>query len=73
MHYFTGLGAAVVLSKEDRTVLSFVVNEAAWTQPEDFAAVRNLVRRTAAAVGGLPVTLRLLNRAWEHQREVWIQ
>jgi hypothetical protein len=73
VHYFTGQGGAVVLSKENITMLSFVVNEAAWTRPEAFAAMQSLARRAAASVGGLPVTLRLLNRTWELQREAWIQ
>jgi hypothetical protein len=73
VHYLTGLGTTVVLSKEDATMLSFVVNEAAWTRPEAFAAMQSLVRGAAASVGGLPVTLRLVNREWHLEREAQIQ
>jgi hypothetical protein len=59
--YFTDQGATVELSKGNATVVSFVLAGGAWRRPEVLAAFVRLIRRTAPAVGGLPITLRLLN------------
>jgi hypothetical protein len=71
--FFLGRGATVWLSKEDGVTLTFVVTEAAWTRPEAFASFQNLARQVAESVGGLPVTLRLVNAGLETQREDLIQ
>jgi hypothetical protein len=57
------------LAKGDATSISFVVDDGVWDRPEAVAAFGQLVRRVAPAVGGLPVTLRLLNAAMEPKKE----
>lgn len=57
---FTGQGAIVWLSREDVTTLSFVVNESGL-QPQVIGGLQNVVRQVAPSLGGLPITLRLLD------------
>jgi hypothetical protein len=71
--YFTDQGASVELSKDGRTVISFVVNAGAWDRPEIVGAFVRLVRRAAAAVGGLPITLRLLDPNMDPRREAAVR
>ena len=66
-------GASVELSKGGRTTISFVVNDGAWEQPAIVNALAGLTRRAAASVGGLPVTLRLLNSNMESEKEAVVQ
>ena len=54
-------GFLVLLSKEDATAVSFVVDDGAWNNPATVNDFEILLRGTASSVGGLPVTLRLLS------------
>ena len=57
---FTGQGAIVWLSREDVTTLSFVVNEGGLQTPV-IGGLETVVRQVAPSIGGLPITLRLLD------------
>jgi hypothetical protein len=71
--YFTDQGASVELTKGTGTVISFVVSDGAWERPEVVAAFARLVRRAAASVGGLPITLRLLDPNMGPEREAVVR
>jgi hypothetical protein len=62
MGFLSDKGAGVILSKgKEGTVVSFVVNDGAWNQPEVVFAFEEIVREVAPSVGGFPIKLRLLN------------
>ena len=65
-------GAAVVLSRDPGTGISFVVANDVWDRPAAVAAFERLVRTVAPAVGGLPVELRLLNEAMVPEESVTV-
>jgi hypothetical protein len=72
--FFQGKGYDVFLSKhKDGVVLSFVVRDGAWENPALVGTFEKTVRETAAAVGGLPLRLRLLNTSLEVKKEEWIR
>lgn len=71
--FFTDLGAKVMFSKESGKSISFVVNQNAWERPDFFAVFGDVVHRAAPSVGGLPITMRLLNFDMEPQRDMVIQ
>lgn len=72
--YFTGRGTSVVLSKDDAgTVLSFVVAEGFWNDTQRVETVEAMARKMAPSVGGLPLTLRLVNTALETRKEVAVE
>jgi hypothetical protein len=69
--FLTDKGNIVILSKgKDGTVVSFVVAEVAWTQPENAFVFEEIVREVAPTVGGYPVKLRLLNSAQKTMKEL---
>jgi len=70
-NYFTDRGASVLLSKDKTagTILSFAVREGFWDDPKNVAGFEALVRDVAPSVGGLPVTLRLVNANLEVKKE----
>jgi hypothetical protein len=60
--FFSDKGAGVILSKgKDGTVVSFVVKDGVWNQPEAISAFEEIVREIAPSVGGFPIKLKLLN------------
>jgi len=60
--FFGDKGYDVFLAKHsDGTTLSFVVHDGSWDDPAVLKNFENIVRGAAPAVGGLPVTLRLIN------------
>jgi hypothetical protein len=69
--YFTDRGASVLLSKDKTagTILSFAVREGFWDNPQNVAGFEALVHDVAPSVGGLPVTLRLVNANLEIKKE----
>jgi hypothetical protein len=71
--YFSDSGVTVALLKGEGTVISFVVQEGVWDQPDAIATLARLVRQIAPSAGGLPVTLRLLNREMEIKKAVTVQ
>jgi hypothetical protein len=66
-------GVTVLLSKGDGAVISFIVREGFWENPENVAGFEKLARQAASSVGGLPIKLRLLNSALETKKEVTVQ
>ena len=60
--YFTDKGANVFVVKgKDGTIVSFVVADGAWNNPAMVADFEKIAREQAPTVGGLPITLRLVN------------
>jgi hypothetical protein len=60
--YFTDKGANVFVAKgSSGTIVSFVVAEGTWNNPAMVTDFETIVRQEAPAVGGLPITLRLIN------------
>src|ERR1039458_9866628 len=71
--FFRDAGFSVLLSKGDGTVISFVVREGLWDEPEHVANFETITRQVASSAGGLPIKLRLLNNALETKKEVAVQ
>jgi len=71
--YFQDRGFTVLLSKGDGTVLSMVVQEGFWDQPQSVADYQALARQVAPSIGGLPLTLRLVNLNLETKKEIPLQ
>jgi hypothetical protein len=67
--FFQDRGVSVFLSKgDDGTAISFVVAEGAWDSPDYVTEFESLVRQGASSVGGLPITLRLVNSKLETKK-----
>lgn len=71
--FLTDRGVTVLLTKDDGTVISFVVRGGMWDEPEAVAQFETLVRQVAPSVGGLPIKFRLINSAIETKKEVLVQ
>ena len=71
--FLVDAGASVVLSKDGGTAISFVVGDGVWERPDAVAGFERLTRQVAAAVGGLPVKLLLLNSKMETEKEIAIR
>ena len=60
--FFTDKGVTVALSKgAEGTRVSFVVNEGVWDNAAMIKGFETLGREIAPSVGGLPITIRLMN------------
>jgi hypothetical protein len=71
--YFTDKGVTAALLKGEGTVISFVVQDGLWDNPAAIATLEGLVRQIARSVGGLPVTLRLLDRNMDIKQEAIVR
>lgn len=72
--YFGGKGSSVLLAKDGAgTVISFVVKDGFWDDPAHVSTFEKIVKKTAKSVGGLPVTMRLVNSSVEVKTEVVVQ
>ncbi len=71
--YLVDSGGVVLYSKGGGTVISFVVDPAAWEKPENIIPYENTVRKVASSVGGLPVSLRLLDIRLVPKEQVVVQ
>jgi hypothetical protein len=68
--YLTNRGSSVLLSREAGiTTISFVVADGFWNDGGHVAGFEKLTRAVAASVGGLPVTVRLVNTTLENKKE----
>ena len=60
--FFTDKGANVFVDKgKDGTIVSFVVKDGVWDNPAMVASFEAIARREASTVGGLPITMHLVN------------
>ncbi len=60
--FFTDKGVNVFVEKgKDGTIVSYVVADGTWDKPEMLIAFEKITRDEAPAIGGLPITLRLVN------------
>ena len=72
--FFKDRGATVQLSKgDDGTSVSFTVHDGIWDDPKMVAAFETVARGIAPSIGGLPVTLRLLNESNEVKKTLSIR
>jgi len=61
--YFEDRGVTVIVNKgAEGTTISFIVKEGSWNDPTTMPNFEELARQGAAAVGGLPVKVQLLNK-----------
>jgi len=68
--YFRDKGADVYLEKgKNSTVVSFVVKDGIWNQPEMVTSFEALGREVAPSVGGFPIELRLLSEALSVEKD----
>jgi hypothetical protein len=71
--FFTDRGATVLLSKgNDGTVVSFVVQDGIWEQPDMVAGFEEVGRQVAPSVGGFPIKVRLANTLQQTKKEVTV-
>jgi hypothetical protein len=60
--YFTDRGGAVVLDKSGSgAVISFVLRDGAWSQPNALSEYGDIARTIAPVVGGFPIQARLVD------------
>lgn len=71
--YLEELGVSVVISKGDGTSIGFVVGDGVWDRPGVPANFEQLARRVAGSVGGLPLTVRLLDAQMETKRQFTVR
>jgi hypothetical protein len=61
--YLTDRGVTVLLDKgKGGTVVSFIVKEGAWDQPDTLATFDEMGRELAPSLGGFPIEVRLLDK-----------
>jgi hypothetical protein len=74
IQFFQDRGSTVQLSKgHGGTMVSFTVVDGTWNNPEMVAQFDVISREIAPSIGGLPLTLRLLDRSGDVQKELLIQ
>ena len=71
--YLGDKGATVLLSKGDATVVTLMVREGSWDNPQTVAGLERIVQQAAPSVGGLPLTLRLINTGYVTKKEMTLQ
>jgi membrane associated rhomboid family serine protease len=71
--FFSGKGGLALLSKgKDGTVVSLVVKEGVWSNPQLMPVIQDL-GQTVSKVAGTPLRFRLLNASRETKKETIIQ
>ena len=69
--YLSGNGATVLLTRNDgQTILTFVVSDGYWNDPQHVSGFEDVVRAVAPSIGGLPITLRLVSTSLDTKKEV---
>ena len=72
--YLQDKGTSVLLSKDGRgTVLSFVVADGIWDDAANVAEFEAITRAVANAVGGLPISVRLVSTTLDNKREILVK
>jgi hypothetical protein len=72
--YMTDQGVTVLLSKgSDGTIVSFVVKDEAWNQPDMISNFENLAQEIGGSVGGLSIKIRLVDSELEPRKELPVQ
>ncbi len=72
--FFQGRGADVFLARHsNNTTMSFVVKEGVWQDPAIVKEFERIARDGANAVGGLPVTLRLMTSQLDVKKDEVIE
>jgi hypothetical protein len=72
--YFSGRGASVMFSKDsDGKAISFVVSDGFWDDPAHVSGFEAVVKAVAPAVGGLPMTLKLVNTSLDDKKDVVVK
>ena len=68
--YFQDRGVTVLLTKDSAgTTISYAVKDGVWDDVDSVAQYGLLTTRVASAVGGLPITLKLVNINFETKKE----
>jgi hypothetical protein len=71
--YLTDRGVTVLLSKgADGVVVSFVVQQGIWDDPNSVAGFKQVAGVAAPAVGGLPIRVRLVDASLAVKKEVTV-
>jgi hypothetical protein len=69
--FLNGRGTTVLLSKGTAgTIVSFVLNDGGWNHPQTVYSFEEIGRRIAPAVGGFPITVRLIDSARTLHKEL---
>jgi len=69
-NYFQDRGVTVQLKKDKSgTIVSYAVKDGIWNDADSVAQYGLLTSRVASAVGGLPVTMRLVDVNFETKKE----
>ncbi len=68
--YMTGKGVDVFVGRHTgATILSFVVADGVWNQPETVSGFEAVARAVAPSIGGLPVRLRMVSNKLEVEKD----
>jgi hypothetical protein len=71
--FFNDRGTSVLLTgSKTGQVLSFVLNEGAWDNPNTVASFEEIARRVATSIGGFPVQVRLVDASWSVKKTVHV-
>ena len=72
--FFSGSGSDVFVNKDSTgTALTFVVEDGVWDNAGNVAGFKQLVRRIAPSIGGLPVELRLADTTLKDRKQVTVE
>jgi hypothetical protein len=71
--YLTDRGVDVMLAKgKDGTVISFLVQDGVWDEPDSVASFEELGRQLAPVVGGFPIKVQLMNTTHDAKKEMTV-
>jgi hypothetical protein len=72
--FFQDRGALVVLSRQEGPPdISFVLQDGAWNAPALQTGITAIGRRIAPAIGGLPITIHLLDTTFQPRTQITIR
>jgi hypothetical protein len=68
--YFTGKGSDVFVGRhKGTTILSFVVADGVWNQPDAVSGFETVTRTVAPTIGGLPIRMRMVSNKLEVEKD----